>query len=282
MVLLAKWILENNPNARVVIVTDRDELDKQIERRLHRGRRGDQAHQQRPRPDEPARPGQAAPALLAGPQVRPQGRGRLRRLHQGAGSASPARRWARCSSSWTNATARRAASCTATMKALMPNAVFIGFTGTPLLEEGQADQPGSLRRLHPHLQVQRGAWRTRWCSIWSTRRGTSTSASARRTRSTPGSRPRPRASTTGRRTSCEKQWGTMQNVLSSRSRMERVVERHRLRLQREAAPVQRARQRHPGGVQHLRGVQVLRRCSRRRRSRASARSSPPTTRRRRT
>lgn len=32
MVLLAKWILENKPNARVVIVTDRDELDKQIER----------------------------------------------------------------------------------------------------------------------------------------------------------------------------------------------------------------------------------------------------------
>ena len=30
MVLLAKWILENNPNARVVIITDRDELDKQI------------------------------------------------------------------------------------------------------------------------------------------------------------------------------------------------------------------------------------------------------------
>ena len=32
MVWLAKWILENNPNARVVILTDRDELDKQIER----------------------------------------------------------------------------------------------------------------------------------------------------------------------------------------------------------------------------------------------------------
>ena len=31
MVLLAKWVLENKPNARVVIVTDRDELDKQIE-----------------------------------------------------------------------------------------------------------------------------------------------------------------------------------------------------------------------------------------------------------
>jgi type I restriction enzyme, R subunit len=31
MVFLAKWILENNPNARVAIMTDRDELDKQIE-----------------------------------------------------------------------------------------------------------------------------------------------------------------------------------------------------------------------------------------------------------
>lgn len=30
MVLLARWILENKPAARVVIVTDRDELDKQI------------------------------------------------------------------------------------------------------------------------------------------------------------------------------------------------------------------------------------------------------------
>jgi type I restriction enzyme R subunit len=32
MVMLAKWILENNPNARVAILTDRTELDKQIER----------------------------------------------------------------------------------------------------------------------------------------------------------------------------------------------------------------------------------------------------------
>ena len=32
MVWLAKWILANNPNARVLIVTDRDELDDQIEK----------------------------------------------------------------------------------------------------------------------------------------------------------------------------------------------------------------------------------------------------------
>ena len=31
MVLIAKWLLENDPEARVLIITDRDELDKQIE-----------------------------------------------------------------------------------------------------------------------------------------------------------------------------------------------------------------------------------------------------------
>jgi type I restriction enzyme R subunit len=31
MVWLAKWILENNPKARLLIVTDRTELDEQIE-----------------------------------------------------------------------------------------------------------------------------------------------------------------------------------------------------------------------------------------------------------
>jgi type I restriction enzyme, R subunit len=34
MVWLTKWIREYNPNARVLIVTDRDELDKQIEKVL--------------------------------------------------------------------------------------------------------------------------------------------------------------------------------------------------------------------------------------------------------
>jgi type I restriction enzyme R subunit len=31
MVLLAKWLLENDPEARILVITDRDELDKQIE-----------------------------------------------------------------------------------------------------------------------------------------------------------------------------------------------------------------------------------------------------------
>ena len=31
MVLIAKWLLEHDPEARVLVITDRDELDKQIE-----------------------------------------------------------------------------------------------------------------------------------------------------------------------------------------------------------------------------------------------------------
>ncbi len=30
MVLIAQWLLEHDPEARILVVTDRDELDKQI------------------------------------------------------------------------------------------------------------------------------------------------------------------------------------------------------------------------------------------------------------
>ena len=36
MVLIAKWLLEHDPDARILVVTDRDELDKQIEGRRAR------------------------------------------------------------------------------------------------------------------------------------------------------------------------------------------------------------------------------------------------------
>ena len=112
MVLLAKWILENNPNARVAIVTDRDELDKQIERvftdvsepikRTSSGR------------DLMTQLGQAAPRLLCS-LVHKFGRkdvddfdAFIKELED-----QPARRWVRYSCLWTNATELRVASCIA-------------------------------------------------------------------------------------------------------------------------------------------------------------------------
>ena len=112
MVLLAKWILENNPNARVVIITDRDELDKQIERVFTDA--GEAIYRTSSGRDLMSQLGQAKPRLLCSlvHKFGTKGRGRFRRLHQGTGRRSRARRSARCSSSWTNAIAPRAASCT--------------------------------------------------------------------------------------------------------------------------------------------------------------------------
>jgi type I restriction enzyme R subunit len=39
MVLIAKWLLEHDPDARVLVITDRDELDKQIEGVMQKRRR---------------------------------------------------------------------------------------------------------------------------------------------------------------------------------------------------------------------------------------------------
>lgn len=136
MVLLAKWILESIPDARVVIVTDRDELDKQIERvfrdsgeTIVRSRNGKQLLRQlaKPRPrllcslihkfgrrdvddyEQYIKELKAAPSQVAGELfvfVDECHRTQSDRLHE-------------------------------MMKATLSGAVFIGFTGTPLLKSAK-------------------------------------------------------------------------------------------------------------------------------------------------
>ncbi len=111
MVLLAKWILENNPNARVAIITDRDELDKQIERVFTAA--GETVKRTSSGRELMRQLGQARPRLLCS-LVHKFGAGTWTTSKPSSRSSkpSPARRWARSSSSWTNATAPREASCT--------------------------------------------------------------------------------------------------------------------------------------------------------------------------
>jgi type I restriction enzyme R subunit len=275
MVLLAKWILENNPNARVAIVTDRDELDKQIEASSAR-RRNHLPHQQRARPDEPAGPGHAAPAVLAGAQVRPARVDDFDAFIADWKPAQPDRgRAVRVRGRMPPHPERQAAPV---MKALMPNAVFIGFTGTPLLKK---DKQTSLEVFGGYIHTYKFSEAVedgvvldlvyeardidqRW---------------APRTRSTQWFDAKTKGLNDWQKDELKKQWGTMQNVLSSRSPAWSGWSRHRVRLQRQAPPVQRAGQCHPGGVQHLRGVQVLHAVPEDACSRASARWSPRTTRR---
>jgi type I restriction enzyme, R subunit len=127
MVLIAKWLLEHDPEARILIVTDRDELDKQIEGVMRNARViGEDAPAPRitSRRDFVEKLGGAMPRLmcalihkfdvsdLEGPP--PPVRGRLYVLvdechrTQGGDMNRQMKRW-------------------------LEGAIFIGFTGTPLL-----------------------------------------------------------------------------------------------------------------------------------------------------
>jgi type I restriction enzyme, R subunit len=75
MVLIAKWLLEHDPEARILVVTDRDELDKQIEGVMkNAGVIGEDSPSPRitSRAEfvAEARGRHAAPAVRADPQVR--------------------------------------------------------------------------------------------------------------------------------------------------------------------------------------------------------------------
>ncbi len=225
MVLLAKWILENNPNARVAIITDRDELDKQIERVFNEA--GEPIKRTRSGRDLMRQLEQAAPRLLCSlvHKFGPDARGRsdtefetfIREL-----AAQPSRVMGEVFVFIDECHRTQSGKLHRTMKAVMPNAVFIGFTGTPLLAQDRAtsqevfggyihtykfsegvedgvvlDLMYEARDIDQHLgsQDKIDAWfeaKTRALNDW-------------------------------QKDELKKQWGTMQNVLSSRARMDRVV-----------------------------------------------------------
>ena len=129
MVLLAKWLLEHDPEARILVVTDRDELDKQIEGVMkNAGVIGENSPSPRilNRAEFVAKLGAAAPRLLCalihkfdpadlkGPPPSVHGRFYVfvDECHrtQGGDMNRQMKRW-------------------------LGNAIFIGFTGTPLLKK---------------------------------------------------------------------------------------------------------------------------------------------------
>src|SRR6185437_2658564 len=137
MVLLAKWILENNPYARVAIITDRDELDKQIERVFTEA--GESITRTSSGRDLMSRLGQATPRLLCS-LVHKFGRkdvddfdAFIKELE-----AQPSRTVGEVFVFVDECHRTQSGKLHRVMKALMPNAVFIGFTGTPLLARDRA------------------------------------------------------------------------------------------------------------------------------------------------
>jgi type I restriction enzyme R subunit len=221
MVLLAKWILENNPKARVVIVTDRDELDKQIEQ-VFAGAEEQIVRTSSGR-DLMSLLGQAKPRLLCS-LVHKFGRkgvddfeAFIKELQ-----SQPCQTFGELFVFVDECHRTQSGKLHRTMKALLPGAVFIGFTGTPLLK---ADKQTSLEVFGGYIHTYKFSEGVEDKVVLDLvyeardidqRLGSPDKIDAWFEAKTKGLNAWQKAA-------LRDQWGTMQNVLSSRSRMERVV-----------------------------------------------------------
>ena len=221
MVLLAKWILENNPNARVAIITDRDELDKQIERVFTEA--GETIKRTNSGRELMTQLGQATPRLLCS-LVHKFGRngvddfdGFIKELE-----AQPSPTVGEVFVFVDECHRTQSGKLHRVMKAMMPNAVFIGFTGTPLLKK---DKQTSLEVFGGYIHTYKFSEGVEDGVILDLvyeardidqRLGSTDRIDAWFDAKTKGLND-------WQKDELKKQWGTMQNVLSSKSRMDRVV-----------------------------------------------------------
>jgi len=221
MVWLAKWILENNPNARVVIITDRDELDKQIERVFNDA--GESMVRTTSGKDLMAQLGNTLPRLLCS-LVHKFGRrgvedfdGFIEELKSG-----PAKTVGEIFVFVDECHRTQSDKLHKAMKATLRNAVFIGFTGTPLLKQ---DKQTSLevfgKYIHTYKFNEAVEDEVVRDLVYEARDIDQNISSQERIDAWFD------AKTKGlndfQKSELKKKWGTMQRVLSSRSRLEKVV-----------------------------------------------------------
>jgi type I restriction enzyme R subunit len=222
MVLLAKWILENNPNARVALITDRDELDKQIERVFTE--MGEPIKRTTSGLDLMQQLGQATPRLLCS-LIHKFGRRDVDDFDAFIKDleAQPSQTVGEVFVFVDECHRTQSGKLHRVMKAMMPNAVFIGFTGTPLLKK---DKETSLEvfggYIHTYKFSEAVADEVVLDLIYEARDidqrlGSEEKIDAWFEAKTKGLND-------WQKEELKKQWGTMQHVLSSRSRMDRVVD----------------------------------------------------------
>ena len=222
MVLLALWILENKPNARVVIVTDRDELDKQIERVFTDA--GETIKRTSSGRDLMAQLGQAKPRLLCS-LVHKFGRRGVEDFDAFIKEleAQPCQTVGELFVFVDECHRSQSGKLHRTMKALMPSAVFIGFTGTPLLRQ---DKQTSLEVFGGYIHTYKfseGVEDGVVLDLVYEARDIDQRLSSQ-DKVDEWFEAKTKGLNDWQRAALREQWGTMQNVLSSRSRMERVVQ----------------------------------------------------------
>ncbi len=226
MVLLAKWILENNPNARVTIITDRDALDKQIEGVFRAS--GEAVHRTSSGQDLMRQLGKATPRLLCSlvhkfgmRDGKRKSDAEFDRFIQELES-QPSKTVGEVFVFVDECHRTQSGRLHRAMKALMPNAVFIGFTGTPLLKKDKKTTMEVFGRyIHTYKFSEAVEDDVVLDLIYEARDidqalGSEEKIDAWFDTKTKGLND-------WQKDELKKHWGTMQKVLSSKSRMGRVV-----------------------------------------------------------
>lgn len=222
MVMLGKWILENVPNSRLVILTDRTELDDQIERVFNDVGETDIAK---------TRSGKelmqfltsSRPRLVCSLIHKFGNKGEtdfdafLKELQE-----NPVQTQGEIFVFIDECHRTQSGKLNQVMKAVLHNAVFIGFTGTPLLKQDKKTTMDVFGRyIHTYKfneAVQDGVVKDLMYEGRKIEQALTSQTKVDQWFD---------AKTAGlndfQRNELKKKWGTMQNVLSSKSRMEKIV-----------------------------------------------------------
>ncbi len=225
MVLLAKWILENNPAARIAVITDRDELDKQI-KGVFEGA-GETIHRSSSGRDLMAQLAQPKPRLLCSlvHKFGLESRGRDDKAFEAylkdlQAQASPAVGEIYVFVDECHRT--QGGRLHKVMKALLPNAIFIGFTGTPLLKkDAQTSMEVFGGYIHTYKFSEAVEDEVVLDLIYEARDIGQRLTSQEKIDA--WFEAKTKALNDWQKAELRQQWGTMQKVLSSKSRMDRVV-----------------------------------------------------------
>ncbi|HDZ79354.1 MAG TPA: HsdR family type I site-specific deoxyribonuclease [Gammaproteobacteria bacterium] len=221
MVMLAKWILENNPNARIVIVTDRDALDKQIEGVFKDA--GEDICRTSSGRDLMSQLGQATPRLLCS-LVHKFGKRDVDNFEKFIKEleSQPSHAVGELFVFVDECHRTQSGKLHRVMKAMMPSAVFIGFTGTPLLKK---DKSTSLEVFGKYIHtykfneaVEDGVVLD---LVYEARDIDQRLSSQKKVDE--WFKAKTRGLNDFQKAELKKKWGTMQNVLSAKSRMDKVV-----------------------------------------------------------
>ncbi|NOQ14144.1 MAG: HsdR family type I site-specific deoxyribonuclease [Methyloprofundus sp.] len=221
MVLLAKWLLENNAQARVVIVTDRDELDKQIERVFNEA--GEPICRTSSGRDLMAQLGQKTPRLLCSlvHKFAKKDVGDFETFIKDLES-QPSHAVGEIFVFVDECHRTQSGKLHRTMKAMMPSALLIGFTGTPLLK---ADKKTSLEIFGQYIHtykfneaVDDGVVLD---LVYEARDIDQRLSSQKKVDEWFDAATE--ALNDFQKAALKKKWGTMQQVLSSKSRMSKIV-----------------------------------------------------------